>query len=215
MAATAGLDPRAVEAITNLSSAIDDWLQQGLRAIVESAAFWATVGILAAFLTFFFLQDGDGGWRWCIQAARGSQRDRLTAAGASALSRSGGHLRRTAARSALDAVALLVVLVVLDIQPAGALAVLMFIGGFVPYVGRLAAGTVVVLVALASAGASLAACSHSASCPPRRSRPSSCRDSPVVRPASTPSRCWWRCRWAQSSAGCPGSSARCRWRSWW
>ena len=157
MAATAGLDPRAVEAITNLSSAIDDWLQQGLRAIVESAAFWATVGILAAFLTFFFLQDGDGGWRWCIQAARGSQRDRLTAAGASALSRSGGHLRRTAARSALDAIALLVVLVVLDIQPAGALAVLMLIGGFVPYVGRLAAGTVVVLVALASAGASLAA----------------------------------------------------------
>ena len=157
LAATAGMDPRAVEAITNLSAAIDDWLQQGLRAIVESAAFWATVGILAAFLTFFFLQDGDGGWRWCIQAARGSQRDRLTAAGASALTRSGGHLRRTATRSVLDALALLVVLVVLDIQPAGALAVLMLIGGFIPYVGRLAAGTVVVLVALASEGASVAA----------------------------------------------------------
>ena len=156
LAATAGLDPRAVEAITNLSSAIEDWLEQGLLAIVESAAFWATVGILAAFLTFFFLQDGDGGWRWCIQAARGSQRDRLTAAGTSALGRAGGHLRRTAARSAVDALALFVVLVVLDIQPAGALAVLMLIGGFVPYVGRLAAGTVVVLVTLASAGAGVA-----------------------------------------------------------
>ena len=155
-AATAGLDPRAVEAITNLSSAIEEWLRQGLRAIAEGAAFWATVGILAAFLTFFFLQDGDGGWRWCIQAARGSQRDLLTAAGASALGRSGGQLRRTAARSALDSLALLVVLIVLDIQPAGALAVLMLIGGFVPYVGRLAAGTVVILVALASAGAGVA-----------------------------------------------------------
>jgi predicted PurR-regulated permease PerM len=157
VAATAGLDPRAVEAITNLSSAIDDWLQQGLRTIVAGAAFWATVGILAAFLTFFFLQDGDGGWRWCIQAAKGSQRDLLTAAGTSALVRSGGYLRRTAVRSAIDAIALLVVLVVLDIQPAGALAVLMLIGGFVPYVGRLAVGTVVVLVALATAGAGVAA----------------------------------------------------------
>ena len=157
LAATAGLDPQAVEAITNLSSAIENWLEQGLKAIIEGAAFWATVGILAAFLIFFFLQDGDGGWRWCIQATKGSQRDRLTAAGASALTRSGGHLRRTAARSALDALALLVVLVVLDIQPAGALAVLMLIGGFIPYVGRLAAGTAVVLVALASAGASVAA----------------------------------------------------------
>ncbi len=146
-----------MEAITNLSSAIESWLEQGLRAIAGAAAFWATVGILAAFLTFFFLQDGDGGWRWCIQAAKGSQRDLLTAAGTSALVRSGGYLRRTAVRSAIDAVALLVVLVVLDIQPAGALAVLMLIGGFVPYVGRLAAGTVVVLVALAAAGAGMAA----------------------------------------------------------
>jgi predicted PurR-regulated permease PerM len=156
LAASAGLDPQAVQAITSLSSAIEDWLHQGLGAIVEGAAFWATVGILAAFLTFFFLQDGDGGWRWCIQAARAEQRDRLTAAGASALDRSGGHLRRTATRSTLDAIVLMVVLVVLDIQPAGALAVLMLIGGFVPYVGRLAAGTVVVLVALASAGAGVA-----------------------------------------------------------
>jgi len=156
-AATAGLDPQAVEAITNLSAAIEEWLRQGLRAIAEGAAFWATVGILAAFLTFFFLQDGDGGWRWCIQAARGSQRDLLDAAGASALVRSGGYLRRTAARSVIDTVALLVVLVVLDIQPAPALAALMLVGGFVPYVGRLAAGTVVVLVALATAGAGVAA----------------------------------------------------------
>jgi putative heme transporter len=157
LAASAGLDPRAVEAITELSSAIEDWLRQGLGAIVEGAAFWATVGILAAFLTFFFLQDGDGGWRWCIQAAKGEQRDRLIAAGTSALERSGGHLRRTATRSTLDALVLVVVLAVLDIQPAGALAVLMLIGGFVPYVGRLAAATVVVLVALASAGTGVAA----------------------------------------------------------
>ena len=201
-----------MEAITNLSSAIESWLEQGLRAIVGAAAFWATVGILAAFLTFFFLQDGDGGWRWCIQAAQGI---------AARPPHGRGHLRaRPVGRLSpanrrplgLDAVALLVVLVVLDIQPAGALAVLMLIGGFVPYVGRLAAGTVVVLVALAAAGAGIAALLALALV-----IAASAEQLFVVprlpgwpRPGSTRSRCWWRCRSAPSSAGSPGSSSRCR-----
>jgi len=156
-AASGGLPPQAVDAITKLSAFIDDWLNQGLLAIATSASFWATVGILAAFLTFFFLQDGDRAWSWCIQAADGPQRDRLTAAGTLALGRAGRHLRRTAARSALDALAVLVVLVVLGIPSAGALAVLMLVGGFVPYVGRLVAAAVMVLVVLASAGTGVAA----------------------------------------------------------
>ncbi len=150
--ASAGLSPAATAAITSLSTSVQDWLKQGLLTAVSAASFWATVGILAAFLTFFFLLDGDHAWSWAIQAARGAERDRLDAAGSDAMDRAGGHLRRIAARSALDAAVVVVLLTVLGIPQAGALAALMLIAGFVPYVGRVIAAFGIALVALAVVG---------------------------------------------------------------
>ena len=70
--------------------------------IVDNAAGAVTVGILGAFLVFFFLRDGDRAWVWIFQAASDQKRERITAAGDDALWRVGGYLRGTTILSAVD-----------------------------------------------------------------------------------------------------------------
>ena len=46
--------------------------------LVASAAEAVTVGILATFLVFFFLRDGDKAWLWAFQSLGDQKRDRIT-----------------------------------------------------------------------------------------------------------------------------------------
>ena len=47
--------------------------------MIDAAAGVVTVLILAAFLVFFFLRDGDRAWFWMFQAMGDQKRERITA----------------------------------------------------------------------------------------------------------------------------------------
>jgi predicted PurR-regulated permease PerM len=125
--------------------------------IAAPIASFITALILGGFLTFFLLQDGDRAWDWVVDPIEGWRADAITASGRVALERVGGYLRGTALLAAIYALTDLVILVVLGVPLAGPLAVLVFLGGFVPYLGGIVATIVILLVTLASVGPTAAA----------------------------------------------------------
>jgi predicted PurR-regulated permease PerM len=128
------------------------WLSDNFASLVGSVANAFTVGLLALFLTFFLLQDGEKGWGRAIEVTDGWRRERIDDAGHTALTRVGGYLRGTAVLSAVVAVTDLVYLTVLGVPLAAPLAILAFVGGFVPYIGGLIATGVILLAAWGAVG---------------------------------------------------------------
>ena len=72
------------------------------HAVAGMSARLATVGLLATFLTFFFMMDGDKAWVWVLSSANTWRRDAITTSGHVALERVGGYLRGTAVIAAFD-----------------------------------------------------------------------------------------------------------------
>ena len=118
-----------------------------LGGVVASAASAATIILLAIFLVFFLLRDGDRGWLWFFQTLGDEKRDAITDAGRVALARVGGYLRGTTVLAGLIAITDYVFMVVLGVPLALPLAVLVFMAGFIPYIGGIVASAVILLVA--------------------------------------------------------------------
>ncbi len=120
--------------------------------IVAAAAGVITVLVLASFLVFFFLKDGDGAWVWVFQAVSDQKRERITEAGEDALARVGGYLRGTTILSAIIALTDLVFMWVLGVPLAVPLAVLIFFSGYIPYFGGIVTTFLILLVTYATLG---------------------------------------------------------------
>ncbi len=146
------------------TQAIDAALQQA-TAFITSGAFigGALSGISAAteFVTgvalmivilFFFLKDGPKIWSFTLRWFHGRTRANLAESGDRAVQVLGGYVRGTALIALVDAVALGVPLAVMGVPLALPLAVIAFIGGFLPIVGAMAAGILAALVALVTNG---------------------------------------------------------------
>ncbi len=114
------------------------------------------MGLLATFLTFFFLMDGDKAWNWTMASANQWRRATISTAGHVALERVGGYLRGTAVIAAFDGFVEALFLLVLGVPNAGALGVVVFIGRFIPYVGGLVTTIILLFATLASQGQSAA-----------------------------------------------------------
>ncbi|NKX52138.1 AI-2E family transporter, partial [Arthrobacter deserti] len=119
---------------------------------IGAAAGFAAGFVLMAVLLFYFLKDGPGIWAFVLRASRGGHRAKAELAGARGLQVLGGYVRGTAAVAGIDAVVIGGALLVLQVPLALPLAVITFIGGFIPMVGATAAGALAVLVALVSNG---------------------------------------------------------------
>jgi putative heme transporter len=120
--------------------------------IVSAAAGVVTVLILASFLVFFFLRDGDKAWVWMFEAASDSKRERITTAGQVALARAGEYLRATTLLALVVGVSNLAFMWLLGVPLAGTLAVLAFLASYIPYFGGLVVAAVILLVTLAALG---------------------------------------------------------------
>jgi putative heme transporter len=144
--------PEFAEQLSEISAAVQAWLGENLSALVGSVASAVTVALLALFLTFFLLQDGEKGWGRAIEVTDGWRRERINDAGRVALSRVGGYLRGTAVLSGIVAATDLLYLTVLGVPLAAPLAILAFLGGFIPYIGGLIATAAILLVAWANVG---------------------------------------------------------------
>jgi predicted PurR-regulated permease PerM len=108
--------------------------------------------LLTVLLTLIILTDGDRMWRWCVNhLPRGSQHV-LADAGQHAFWRLSGWIRGTVLIGVFHAVVVAVTMLILGVPLVAPLAVLIFLGSFIPLVGALLFGGLAVLVTFASAG---------------------------------------------------------------
>lgn len=113
--------------------------------------------VLALALLYFVLRDGRCLWGRILGLFGQDARDSVDRAGRRAWSQLGGYIRGTAIIAAIDATLIGLGLWILGVPLAFALAVLVFLGAFVPFVGAAISGMVAVLVALADGGLTTAA----------------------------------------------------------
>ncbi len=121
-------------------------------SIVGSVATYGTILLLAAFLVFFFLRDGDKAWLWAFQSLGESQLQAITSAGDEALARVGGYLRGTTILALLTAVSNYVFILILGVPLALPLTVLSFVATYIPYFGGILATIFILLVTLGAEG---------------------------------------------------------------
>lgn len=108
--------------------------------------------VLALVLLFFLLKDGRSMWRWVLRRMTGPNRELAAEAGRAGWRTLGAYSRGTMIVAAIDAIGIGSALLLLGVPLALPLALITFLGGFVPIIGATVAGAVAVLVALAANG---------------------------------------------------------------
>jgi putative heme transporter len=108
--------------------------------------------VLVVALLYFILRDGAAVWRRIVQRLPERDRPRIDRAGEHAWRVLGGYVRGTAMIAAIDATLIGIGLWILGVPLAFALAVIVFLGSFIPFVGATLSGLIAVLVALADGG---------------------------------------------------------------
>jgi predicted PurR-regulated permease PerM len=122
-----------------------------LTGLGVASSFFAGLGIVIVSL-FFFLKDGSQMWSFFLGFIPRDKKEKAVLAGDKVISVLGGYVRGTASIAAVDAIIIWITLAVLQVPLALPLAVLTFIGGFIPIVGATAANVFALLIALVSNG---------------------------------------------------------------
>jgi predicted PurR-regulated permease PerM len=162
---------RGVERITdwlegepfNLSIGDDGGLDTSLQDIWSQTSSYLLSGartglsvltglILAVVLLYFILRDGRAFWAWLLRRLSPANRAAVDRAGLKAWAVLGGYVRGIALVAGIDAVLIGIGLWILGVPVAFSLAVLIFLGSFVPFVGATISGMIAVLVAFADEG---------------------------------------------------------------
>lgn len=130
------------------SSTVGTTALTGLTAAGE----FLTGALLMLVILFFFLKDGDKIWAFLLRGFRGDRLHRAQRVGHKSLEVLGGYVRGTAIIATVDSVFIGIALLVLGVPLAIPLAVIVFIGSFVPLVGATVAGALAALVALVANG---------------------------------------------------------------
>jgi predicted PurR-regulated permease PerM len=138
--------------VNRASTDLQTWVLTSVSELVAPIATFVTILIIGGFLMFYVLEDGDRAWATATREIDDWRAERLTGRGMLALEQVGGYLRGTAVGAVTDAVTAWVFLTVLGVPLAGPLAVLVFIGGFIPYLGGIVTGTILLVVTLATQG---------------------------------------------------------------
>jgi predicted PurR-regulated permease PerM len=108
--------------------------------------------VLMLFVTFFLLKDGERIWAWLTGFLSPQARQRAAGAGGAAWTVLVHYVRGTMAVAAIHAVAVGLALWLMGVPLVFPLVILVFLAAFVPLVGILVAGTVAVVVTLATRG---------------------------------------------------------------
>jgi predicted PurR-regulated permease PerM len=108
--------------------------------------------LLAAFTTFFLLYDGARIWSWLLRGLPRHSRYAIAGAGPKAWATLTAYVRGTVCVAFIDALCIGIGIQLLGVPLAMPLAVIIFLGAFVPLVGALVTGTIAVLIALVTQG---------------------------------------------------------------
>lgn len=130
------------------SSQVRSGAISGLSVVTE---FIAGATLMAVIL-FFFLKDGAKIWNFFLRPFSGQREAKLRRAGRRTLEVLGGYVRGTAIVALVDTVAIGAALLILQVPLAIPLAIIIFMGAFIPLVGATVAGILAALVALVANG---------------------------------------------------------------
>ncbi|MCP2338273.1 AI-2E family transporter [Actinomadura rupiterrae] len=146
---------------SKLTDAVDQgtkWIEARRGKLASTALDWgtATLEALAAivfllFVTFFLLKDGPNIWRWTISGS-GRYRGRIDRAGRAAWETLSQYVHGTCLVAAIHAVVLAIVLAVMGVPLVAPLAVVIFLGSFIPIVGIFVGGGLAVAVTFGAKG---------------------------------------------------------------
>jgi putative heme transporter len=150
--ADADLPPEIAAVAALATNGLESWVSTDVSGVVNKVAELATIGVLATFLTFFFMMDGDKAWLWVLSSTNAWRRDAITSSGDVALARVGGYLRGTAVLAGVAGLVEGLLMLVIGVPLAGPLAVVVFFGRFIPYLGGLVTTILVGIVALGALG---------------------------------------------------------------
>jgi predicted PurR-regulated permease PerM len=109
--------------------------------------------VLAFFVTFFLLYDGENIWRWLVSAFPATTRRGINMAGRQAWNRLAGYVKGTFVIACFHAIVVTITLLILGVPLVAPLGALVFVGSFLPIVGALIFGGLAVIVALITKGA--------------------------------------------------------------
>jgi putative heme transporter len=107
---------------------------------------------IVLFATVFFTYDGRNIWRWIVGLFPARARSRVQGSGLRAWAVLTAYVRATVVIAAVDATGIAIVALVLGLPLVFPLAVLVFLGAFIPVVGATISGIAAVAVALVSEG---------------------------------------------------------------
>ncbi|WP_164702063.1 AI-2E family transporter [Modestobacter sp. KNN46-3] len=127
----------------------------GPGMVVTGATTAVTVAaslVLALFTAFWLAYDGARIWRLCLRVVPAGRRAAADDAGNGAWKTLGGYLRGTTVVALIDALGIGLALVLIGVPLPFALALLTFLGAYIPVVGAFVAGLAAVVVAFASGG---------------------------------------------------------------
>lgn len=143
---------------------IDEWLDMAQGWLTSGALGSTALSGLSAVgnfgtglaltlvVSFFFMKDGPRIWAFLLSWVKGTHRDRVDRAGRAAGKIFGGYIRGTSVVAAVDATFIGIGLAILQIPLALPLAIMVFIGAFIPIVGAVLVGAMAALVALVTNG---------------------------------------------------------------
>lgn len=124
----------------------------GAIAGVSAATEFVTGTFLVLIVLFFFLKDGDKIWAFFLRPFHGARLERGRRIGTTSVKVLGGYVRGTAIVAFVDAAGIGIALAILQVPLALPLAVIVFLGAFIPLVGATVAGILAALVALVANG---------------------------------------------------------------
>ena len=145
---------------------INEWINQGRQwltdnadSLVSQAAQSAgsvfegfAIFALSIFCTVFFVASGGKMWRWFLGQIPEQHRSRWQAAAGAGWYSFSGYARGTVIIAFVDGVLAFILLTILGVPLAAPLAVLVFIGAFIPLIGAPLAMIIAAVVALAANG---------------------------------------------------------------
>ncbi|MEN3121876.1 AI-2E family transporter [Janibacter sp. LM] len=132
-------------------SAGDQWSSRAAQAGLTIGQI-LTGFFLAMFSLFFFLYDGAGIWAWVVRLFPRGARTKILSSGAIAWNQLKAFTRATVLVAGTDALGIGLGALVLGVPFASGVALLVFVGSFIPIVGALLSGFVAVALAFVAKG---------------------------------------------------------------
>lgn len=145
---TSSLEKTITNYLEKHQSSVASGALSGIATVAETIAG----AVLWFFVTFFMLYDGDNIWNWFTNLFPAGSRHRVHAAGHQAWHRLEGFVRGTFLIAVFHGIVVAIALTAMHVPLVAPLALLVFMGSFVPIVGAFLFGGLAVAVTFVTQG---------------------------------------------------------------